>query len=247
MKLFLTDNGVLYLHNPKTGGHYIERLMASLFGGNIIGRHNNATKKQTARYPVVCGIRNPWTWYISYWAAGCDGHRRAIQVFHKKNNPKRWAGLYKSAKDDKAFRRWLKLMFMRASRHDWNFRGWANSGLDIGFCTYFLLFVASYKSVIKKPTFKPNMTELKTFFDNNCYVDYWIHQEDLTNDFIKVFDKLCGLTEKQKDKIRALDKKKINSSSWARKIDKYYDPETMELVESKDQLIIDKFGYNFSL
>ena len=69
----------------KTACTHIASLLSKHIGGQQIGlnyqKHNWLSDYETKKY--ICGsIRNPWEWYVSTWAFGCQGegtiHNRVI-------------------------------------------------------------------------------------------------------------------------------------------------------------------------
>lgn len=69
--MFVTDK-LIYLQMDKTACTHIASLLSRHIGGQQIGKHNWLDDYETKKY--ICGsIRNPWEWYVSTWAFGCQG------------------------------------------------------------------------------------------------------------------------------------------------------------------------------
>lgn len=74
-KPMLISDKLIYLELPKTACSHIRDLLQLLIGGEIIGKHNrppNYLLQKNDKF-IVGSIRNPWDWYVSLWAFGCDG------------------------------------------------------------------------------------------------------------------------------------------------------------------------------
>ena len=84
--------------------------------------------------------------------------------------------------------------------------------------------------------------DLKAFDDAHNVLNYTIRAESLEDDLIAVLQ-ICGieLNREQINKIRS--SKRTNRSSRRPDLDYYYDRYTAELVQSKERLIIEKYGY----
>ena len=67
--MFVAD-AFVFLHVPKTGGTFVQRVIARhLRLEKVRGRHSSydgLTDEQRA-LPVLCGVRNPWDWYVSWY------------------------------------------------------------------------------------------------------------------------------------------------------------------------------------
>lgn len=68
--MFETDD-LIYVHCPKTGGIFVERVLhRERSGRSLMGVHDPATQvsKEIARgRPIVGTVRNPWDWYVSFY------------------------------------------------------------------------------------------------------------------------------------------------------------------------------------
>lgn len=71
--MFISER-LIYLELPKTACSHIRDLLQALVGGEIVGKHNPISLSLCQQNKCIIGsIRNPWDWYISLWAFGCDG------------------------------------------------------------------------------------------------------------------------------------------------------------------------------
>lgn len=135
----------LYIELPKTACSQIRDFLKHLAGGENIGKHNRPSQDLLDSERAVIGsIRNPWDWYVSLWAFGCDSkgvlHKRltsrklrgnsllgshasamrpySVLPFLLNNLLKPcgdWERLYSDSKDPVLFREWLcKLLDTRS-------------------------------------------------------------------------------------------------------------------------------------
>jgi len=69
--MFVTDK-MIYLQMDKTACTHIASLLSKHVGGQQIDKHNWLEDFETEKF--ICGsIKNPWDWYVSTWAFGCQG------------------------------------------------------------------------------------------------------------------------------------------------------------------------------
>ena len=66
----------------KTAGTHLGKWLKILAPGKQIGKHNRVPTEFRNRV-MLGSIRNPWDWYVSLWAYGCDGKG---SVFHQTCN-----------------------------------------------------------------------------------------------------------------------------------------------------------------
>ncbi len=89
--MFISDK-LIFIELQKTGCTHITRLLSETIGGKVIGKHNAPHPNDLTEDALFIGsIRNPWEWYISLWAYGCDKkgglYERATRNrnIHRKN------------------------------------------------------------------------------------------------------------------------------------------------------------------
>jgi hypothetical protein len=69
------SNKVVFLELHKTGSSLLRKLFKSegVLAGEIIGKNNQISNNLLTQDSIIVGsIRNPWDWYVSLWAYGCD-------------------------------------------------------------------------------------------------------------------------------------------------------------------------------
>jgi hypothetical protein len=253
----------------KTGCTHIAFLLSRLFDGTQVGKHNTASKDQinTDIY-FLSSVRDPWDWYLSLWTFGVLGkgnlmhrltqrrYRYALKLTF--NNPLKnypvlfreatkdiscWCDVYDESTSVESFRKWLKLL------HDPNNATWLSDGYGdfvasefCGFMSYrYLNLCCSNSGDLKNPRVISDYTDLVDFEKKHCYIDFFIRQESLEDNFCEAVEKIRPLTQEEKNEIWSA--KKINASSRPLAISDYYDQESIDLIYNRDRLLIEKFGY----
>jgi len=84
----ITTDQLLHIHMPKTGGLWVGRVLLAAGGTKVAGlrRHDphNAVPDEVREGRLVFGtIRDPWSWYLSFWRhlrVGRDGQMLLRQL-----------------------------------------------------------------------------------------------------------------------------------------------------------------------
>jgi hypothetical protein len=263
--MYLAEKFV-FVELHKTGCTHIVRLLQETTTGEVIGKHNAPSQKILGSSRTFIGsIRNPWEWYVSLWAYGCDKKGGVYHQVTKKNtlsrvgynwltdplysifllrnniskNPDAWLECYSRPDDPNSFRKWLYMLHDRKHWHDVG-EGYGKYAMShsAGLLTYRYLKLFCKNDFIKIR----ELDDLQTFEKNNCYIDYFIHNENLEHDFFAALS-LAGLNLPEEQKSRVHSISKTNTSSKKHAAAYYYDKETIKLVSDREQLIINKFGY----
>ena len=268
--MFESEN-LIYIRLQKTGCSHIADILEQIFEGERHGTHRAANERQlnSGKY-FISSIRNPWDWYISLWAYGVqDGGslkntvtRRKISAYlrYALKHPRRetfqrfideigrdvdvWNQVYTQSDDVDAFRRWLKLMLDPANAQFLN-KHYAASRLGrvCGFMSFRYLYLCCRDvSQLGKDRLLTDFPALTRFDRDNCYINYFIHQESLEEGLAAALEGLGPLSEGDRELI--FKGERTNSSKRGRQMADYYDDETIALVAERDRLLIDKFGYS---
>lgn len=268
--MFVANNFV-YLQMQKTGCSHISSLMSKICEGKSLSKHSVVRPSDVdSDKKVISSIRNPWSWYVSLWTYGVqgDGHvfhnltkpryafacklflqdpvRNYASLLHAAQRHSRvddWRSVYTVDSDIKAFRQWMKMISEPDNAYNID-EGYGNSTISksVGFMTYRYLYLTCLdfkkdnKSVINN-----GYSGLEKYDSEHCSVDYFIRQENLEDDFCKAMGSFIPLDKSKTEMIYGA--KKVNTSKRKFPMANYYDQETIDLVSSRDQLIIDKFGY----
>ena len=149
----LVADDILYLELPKTACSHIRNLLKHFVGGKFVGKHNRPSEQMLEQMleqkMLVGSVRNPWDWYVSMWAYGCDSKgvlfkrltsrqirgqglisgaksipplvflRFLSQIFFK--SPDNWKRLYADSRNPYLFREWLSLVLDIDYNHKYSF------------------------------------------------------------------------------------------------------------------------------
>ncbi len=266
--MFVSDR-MVFLELHKTGCTHIRNILHQEIGGELIGKHNQATHDLFTRERKFIGsIRNPWDWYVSLWAYGCDkkgaifnratseselrkikGRSSFSRIWRKWfsqeiDEPRKWRDVYNDSANYNAFRDWLKLI------HNYHNREILDEGYEYaklskfaGFLTfrYLKIFCCRIGENAKLQEVS-SLEEMLAFEKSNCFVDYFIRNEHLESDlFIALEASGCGLADERKHELALIPR--TNTSSRSQFLSKYYDADSLALVANREQLLIKKFNY----
>jgi hypothetical protein len=104
---------------------------------------------------------------------------------------------------------------------------------------YFALCTKNGENVDKAVS---TLEALRSYDQANCFIDYFVRNESLSDDLIKAVEG-CGV-DLDDDKRKVIrDAKKTNVSSRPHGPDHYYDDASKQLVARREKFIIEKFGY----
>ena len=265
--MFISEKFV-FLELHKTGCTHIRNVLAELVNGELVGKHNQASQDLFTRERVFLGsVRDPWEWYVSLWAFGCDnkgllfrnvtreyksfrglGWRRnpyaAFLKFIHYTEPGKWMDTYRDVNDANAFRAWLRMM------HDPNHID--GIGIDYSDCSvsrfvglmtfrYLKLFCTKLEAQNKLERLS-TFEQIKYYENKNCFIDYFIRNEGLEADLLFALEKFGTLISSD-IKSKVMSQAKTNTSSREHGPGYYYDIESANLVAQRDRLIIEKFKY----
>ena len=253
----------VFVELNKTGSSHIQKLLRELVGGERRGVHNAPSADLVESNRDFLGsIRNPWDWYVSLWAYGCQGdgtlHRRLTTTRLRghgwRHTPVeaavnfwqdltrscgKWKKLYADPTDPDLFQRWLIRVHDEGVGPFTNSQGIGSMGLLSRF----------YASLFWHPDHKEQAVknfgasdEAKHTDDKQCYIDYFIRTEYLESDLASFLVDVIDINSKV-DLNKIYEADKTNSSSRKRNTGYYYDQSTLDLVDDKDGIIVDKFGY----
>ena len=263
--MYIADR-LVYVELQKTGCTHIGKLLAQVIPGEQIGKHNKPDAALLAQPQVFVGsVRNPWAWYVSLWAYGCQQEGMLHQALtHRCGSPRglgwradpayalrrwlhsftqdsrSWQELYGDVQNVEAFRTWLQYL------HQWP-RRW-DSGehfarhaccRSVGLMTYRYLdfFCRGSFSTIS------DLEALKLFNKEHNYIGYMIRTEQLEQDFLAMLAAL-QVPVSDEQRLLILGGGRSNASRGKRTAwQEYYDQTSIELVAQRDQLIIERYGY----
>jgi len=228
----------VFVHMHKTGGQTINEVISRCIAGHqIIGYHypHSAVPEQYAQLPIVGFVRNPWDWYVSWYA------------FNRR--PKAVNPLFSICSDGG------KADFNTTVR---NLVNLGNDSVRSGQYRDALISVLP-DNLIGNRGVGLTKTCLRNFEDNDTAYVSWLfirmlglanqektyigRFENLGSDFVKILNRL---DVPQTEGIEhALNRTRpINSSSHSH-YSHYYDEELRELINHKDSYLINRFNYSF--
>ena len=268
----VVSDKVCYLQLHRTASIVIASLLKKYIPNTKqIGIHNRASDKTyNSNLLFIGSVRNPWDWYISMWAKGSGkvgilynrltDRKIYFDYLGLKTNPllspyiffqqfykpiNRWRDTYSDVRDPKKFRAWLKLMYSRKYDPGTGF-GLSSISKFSGHMTfrYLTLFAKENKKLFNNNI--KNYIDLNSYDKENNVIKLMIRNEELLDDFFKLFNLIgIDLTEELKMEIRKI--KKTNVSLRSLTTADYYDDETKELVANREKLIINKYNYKFPI
>jgi hypothetical protein len=260
---------LVFLELHKTACTHIRGLLAEVVGGELDGKHNLATPDLFQPGRAFFGsVRDPWEWYVSLWAFGCDGEgdvydaltdeRRfrgwgwkshpvraaGAAMVQARRRPKTWRRLYADVDDARAFRTWLRGVLKSETAHELPLRYGTPSLLRFaGLLTYRYVYLFCHPDATRRRLKKVRgLDALMEFALENCFITHFIRTENLEDDLIGALTSV-GLEPSAQARQAILGAGKTNQSSRKHSAAYYYTPETAKLVMNRDRLIVETFGY----
>ena len=234
--MFVADK-LVYLQLPKAASTFITSVLSKNMDGQRIGHHTTLDSRPDGSI-IISSIRNPWDWYVSLWAFGCSGHGGVWKKLNRRNErrPDLWRECYSDANDPNKFRRWLQA-FMNPSKSDqWKFYPQIPMRGVAGIYTYRLLKMTSLTDHwAEQSTQLRSPADIERHFETASVVDRFVRCESLRTDLEAIIED-AGLPPL----VFPADKR--NASEHAAP-NYYYDEESIELIRSRDPLIVETFGY----
>ncbi len=170
----------------------------------------------------------------------------ARQAWHDLSIPvERWREVYSDSRDVEGFRRWLKLVFDPERALDVG-EGYGFSALssEAGLMSYrFFKLFSSIDQKMYQSGVDASLPGLQQLWEQHGFVDFFIRQEQLSDDFYQALDKAeVELDQQKQQQLAEMVNTKTNISSRSSASD-YYDDESVALVAKREAFIIDKFNY----
>jgi len=213
-------------------------------------------------------VRNPWDWYVSVWAYGCDGegvlynrltgsrkipghgYRKSFfsglsNCLHELCRPRRpWRETYTDSSSPVLFRRWLTAL-LDPGRSRGLGENYGRSSLNrfAGFYTYRYCYLFHRTLEHLHDGTIHNRETLREADEKLNIIQHMLQTEKLTAGILELFESAgISLDIDIREKILKLDR--TNPSSRNKDYSFYYDRETSDLVGQRDTLIVEKYGYS---
>lgn len=279
VQLLIIAENLIYIQLQKTGCTFVEKVLREIFDVKKIGKHTYLDPDGNVRIIsndrkigrvsnikdklVIGSVRNPWRWYVSLWAFGCQNkgaikerlttrriwpllgivkcevHTWPARLYEPIKPIKTFKPLYEDCQNKQNFGKWLKLLL--GSKYDkalWEgyWRSPVNDFAGLMTHRYCKLHIPGFPSAKID-----NLQKLKEFDKKHNILDYTIRTENIKTD-LKEALRLAGY-DKAAKKIDEITSKKINPSKH--KDPSYYYTENLNrLVKEKEQFLIDKYNYS---
>ena len=222
----------IFAHIPKCGGNFLNSFFRDNFTECHVTdkNHKGLLDIDINNRKTFFTIRNPFDWYVSWWAFNKTTGIKEISKFYKsvvKDNYENFVRSILNTKEGKTI--WFDFETM--------------TKLDIGMLTFKFLRIISNRNI----TFnlKPNeitKDNIKNYLLANDYIDI---NKNFNCNLYKFFkdNNLLHFTNEQKSLL--LKSKKVNTSKHNHYVTYYKSNEVIELIKHKDRLIFELFKYKF--
>ncbi len=255
-------NNFIYVHFQKTAGTHVKKLLIEVFGEDKKSKWHGSLKKEDKGKLIFCGVRNPWDFYVSLFHHSKEQNSPPIAFF--KAQPELYSKTYGSSDTVEGFRQWLKIIltgdvmdrnslllptrFIKEGNKSvlWinkldrliNQKPWK----DVGMMSRWLfdVVVPSYRTMRI-----PNAKTFKEKFISESFVDHYYRIEYLTEDMRSIMEDHLSPPLGWEKVFEDWAGKKSNTTTRLKSYQAYYNDELATLVDEKDFLIIEKFGYEF--
>jgi hypothetical protein len=203
-----------FLELHKTGCTHIRSVLKDLLEGELVGAHNQATSEMfTETRKFLGSIRDPWEWYLSLWAYGCDKKGGVFYATTQSENSLAWRDTYDDISDARAFREWLYMMNDASFLADLG-EGYSNCQVSrtTGFMTYrYLVLFCTKQGRRENLNRLSTFEQVKAYDENNCFIDYFIRNENLESDLFRGIETYGAVVSDAK-KLDILSRPRSNTS-----------------------------------
>ncbi len=218
---------------------------------------------------LIGSIRHPIDFYVSLWKYGCEGkgglyHRLVrsnsnissamkylksskwadiqLKNVFKKNHP--WKKYYSDNQNIEHFRKWFLAVNDAESILDIGSNPYDNTDLGLYSRRYlfqYFLFENTLKKKLSKISLNHTIEQTEVQIPTALRkMDFFIRQENLHSDLTHLIEKLQNIGE-SKNKDYSFNPNKVNTTENTQlKYVDYYTTELLELLKSKDRIIIEQ-------
>lgn len=248
----------IYLDVHRTGSTHMIHLLRQISGESEI--------RLWRHYPISAGgylvrpkdrvvfttVRNPWSWYVSLWAHGVDGHSAIRRMLVESLPAGEVAALYDASKPAESFQRWLAAISNAEFADRLKGEGYPESGLAsyVGLYTYrFQRVTTRFPRIFLRSWCIKTPDALVDFHKKRKVYQTVLRTETLTTDmveFIRIYGERCGFKPNAEELIQ--DKSRMKRNASTRPLPHYrdyYDEKSRRMVESRERFFVDQFGYEF--
>lgn len=268
--MLITDR-LVYLELHKTGCNHTRKILSALFPENTtIGAHNpydRVPKNTLGDFEAklkMGNVRNPWDWYVSLWAYGCQNmgvlYRRLTKNYKRFSKEglkeeklrlfpdqfpylsfEKWRKVYSDPYNTANFNEWLALI-LSDEKHELGEGYKQNSMSDFaGLMTFRYLFLYTYR---KGFTSIDSPEKLVEYDAKENFMDIVIRNEAIHKELMENATRF-GSNQEELEVILEQFTKRSNTSERENDFRKYYTRDSIELVSEKEKFVIDKYSYSF--
>lgn len=201
---------------------------------------------------IFTTVRNPWSWYVSLWGHGVDGHSAIRRMLVQTLPSSEVAALYDASNPAESFQRWLAAISNVEFISKLPDENYPQSGLSpyVGLYTYrFQRVTTRFPRIFLRSWFVKNPDALVDFHNKRKVYQTVLRTETLTADmlgFIRTYGERCGFKPNAEEIMQDVSSRKRNASTRALPHYRdYYDEKSRQLIESRERFFLDQFGYEF--
>ncbi|MFO8018244.1 MAG: hypothetical protein R6U96_06380 [Promethearchaeia archaeon] len=264
----ILGNNFIFLRLQKSASTHITKILDNLFNVRNYGKHNTLNKL-TDKY-VFGTIRNPYSWYISLWATGCESFEFIyndirFNEFNRRNLIPEYCKDLNVHKVNKIIKNCIALIkvkrlwrYLYSDINNENlFRKWLkyifsirkdilyelDSDIKIGFYTYIYskLYLYNFIENINKVNSIEDLIRYDNFYN---LMDFTIKTENLENELILFLNDITSINDKEKEYILSMKNNKSNTTKH-KPYEEYYDEKSIKLIEEYESFILNKYNYVF--
>jgi hypothetical protein len=268
--MFVSDR-IVFVELQKTGCTHIRNLLKELVGGELVERHIQADPALFVDGRHFLGsVRDPWAWYVSLWAYGCDDegdfhsnvtttgirlrkrgwkihpYSLFIEVLQSRPNwhAAQWRRTFRDVNDAGAFREWLYMLNDETYWGDVGEGYWRwKSNRFAGLLTYrYMKLFACKKGELDQLWAVSTPGQLAEHERTHGFIDHFIRNEHLESDLLAALE-LMKIHVPPDVATELKSRPRTNTSSKKHGPRYYYDADTEKLVGDREKMIIDRFGY----
>jgi hypothetical protein len=218
----LLHEDFIYVHFPKTGGHFIHNFLIDNIEGCYFQDKRDKMMpllKIEDRNKFSFGfVRNPFSWYVSWWAKKYKNRPSGSKLALGDKINEFDSTLYASLKG------------VNSSLDAWYDPNRLND-LDIGIVTWLYIYYFC------------NYNKVKTLDDvkDNILIDKVMYFEELTTELYTLFSKSPFSLSKEK-RTKLFTSPKLYTSEHSGNVMEYYDRDLIQFITYKDRFVFDLFS-----
>ncbi len=266
---------IIYLQTQKTGGTHIARLLEKYDGGRTHSKHQPLRDwAPNADKLILSSVRNPWEWYVSLWAYGCAGKgglRTSLTCSRLRQSLRSWKAAKETGGPVAAGGRAINSLFAPSHAAMFrrllsdpdnvvNFQQWLKNVLGdpgkrllpegyhgaamkegVGYFTYRFLRLATEHHAFKdRGQNLSRYEDIMAFYQTHNILDAVIRNEALEDGVAQALTR-CGI-DVSPEILRNEGKSNMSKHKDYRY---YYSEDGAELVQNRERLLVETFGYRF--